>query len=164
MADEARVVVRDEQPYAGIRELVTVRTLGSLADRIPEILEWLADHGIEPSGAPFFKYNVIDMEGELEVEAGVPVAETFDAIAPVFSGVLPGGRFVTLTHIGDPDDLVRVTGDLLAWAAQQGLAWDMTRTERGESWGCRLEFYKTDPTWEPDMTTWETELAFRLAQ
>ena len=27
----------------------------------------------------------------------------------------------------------------------------------------RLEIYKTDPAEEPDMSKWETELAFKLA-
>jgi len=28
---------------------------------------------------------------------------------------------------------------------------------------CRLEIYLTDPSVEPDMSKWETQLAFRLA-
>jgi hypothetical protein len=28
----------------------------------------------------------------------------------------------------------------------------MTETDAGEAWGCRLEFYKTDPAAEPDMS------------
>ena len=39
----------------------------------------------------------------------------------------------------------------------------MTETDAGEAWGCRLELYKTDPSAEPDMSRWETELAFRIA-
>jgi hypothetical protein len=39
----------------------------------------------------------------------------------------------------------------------------MTDTENGQEWGCRLEIYKTNPSEEPDMGKWETELAFRLA-
>jgi hypothetical protein len=70
---------------------------------------------------------------------------------------------VTVTHVGHPDDLVRVTGDLLAWAAKQGLRWDSEPTSRGDRWGGRLEVYNTDPAEEPDMNRWETELWFRLA-
>jgi hypothetical protein len=39
----------------------------------------------------------------------------------------------------------------------------MSETDDGQRWGCRLEAYTTDPAEEPDMNTWETELAFRLA-
>jgi hypothetical protein len=58
---------------------------------------------------------------------------------------------------------VGATGDLLAWAERQGLTWDTTPTPDGERWGCRLEEYLSDPDEEPDMTKWETVLAFRLA-
>jgi hypothetical protein len=33
----------------------------------------------------------------------------------------------------------------------------------GDRWGARLEFYLTDPAEEPDMSKWQTQLAFRLA-
>jgi hypothetical protein len=36
-------------------------------------------------------------------------------------------------------------------------------TDAGEHWGCRVEFYLTNPTEEPDLSKWETQLAFRLA-
>ena len=39
----------------------------------------------------------------------------------------------------------------------------MSETYDGQRWGCRLEVYNTDPTEEPDMSRWEAELAFRLA-
>ena len=39
----------------------------------------------------------------------------------------------------------------------------MTETPAGERWTSRLEWYLTDPAQEPDMTKWQTELAFRLA-
>src|SRR5215831_15721980 len=39
----------------------------------------------------------------------------------------------------------------------------MSLAGSGERWGCRLEIYHTDPAVEPDMNSWVTELAFRLA-
>jgi hypothetical protein len=47
------------------------------------------------------------------------------------------------------------------WAPQQGLAWDVTSPPDGERWGCRLEIYHDEPG--QDMSEWETELAFKLA-
>jgi effector-binding domain-containing protein len=85
------------------------------------------------------------------------------AIGGVHAGVLPAGRYATVTHVGHPDELARVTTKLLDWAAQQGLRWDMAETSAGQRWRCRLEIYHTDPAEEPDMRRWQTELAFRLA-
>jgi effector-binding domain-containing protein len=162
MSIEPTIIHRAEQPYVAVRGSVTMQTFGLIADRLGEVIGWLAGQGIDLAGAPFFRYTLIDMQAQLEVEAGVPVAGELAREGDIFSGVLPAGRYVTVTHVGHPDELVGVTGELLAWAAEQGLSWDMTGTDAGERWGCRLEILKTDPRVEPDMTKWETELAFRL--
>ena len=128
---------------------------------------WLTQRGETPSGAAFFRYLTIDMERELEVEAGVPVAAPLDladgAGSPVAAGTLPGGRFVRAFFVGHPDGLENATAELLQWAETQGLRWDMNDSPVGERWGCRLEIYHSDPVEDPDMNTWRTELAFRLA-
>ncbi len=130
-----------------------------MVDNLAKVSGWLSAQGIKPAGAPFFKYNVVDMQRELEVEAGIPVGAVVDDDKPVFAGVLPGGRFVTATHIGHPKALMDATTELLNWAAKRDLRWDA----EGDTWGCRLEIYLTDPEEEPDMHKWHTELAFRLA-
>lgn len=76
---------------------------------------------------------------------------------------LPGGRYATVTHVGHPMGLMLATKELLDWGAAQGLKWDVSPGAQGEQWGCRLENYLTDPGQEPDMSKWETQLAFRLA-
>jgi effector-binding domain-containing protein len=103
------------------------------------------------------------MTGELEVEAGAPVTATVVGDDYVVSGVLPAGRYATLTHLGHPSELAEVTKALLDWAARQDLTWDMSPADGGGRWGCRLEIYLTDPSQEPDMSKWQTQLAFRLA-
>jgi effector-binding domain-containing protein len=79
----------------------------------------------------------------------------------VLAVVRPAGRYATVWHTGHPDGLACTTRTLLDWAAQQGLAWDVTSTPDGEQWGCRLEIYHDEPG--QDMNERETELAFKLA-
>jgi effector-binding domain-containing protein len=159
--DEPRIEDRDAQPYAAIKTLVTMEELSlGLPGVIPEVQGWLEQRGVAPSGAPFFKYNVIDMERQLEVEVGWPVAASLDGDERVLVSVLPAGRYAVALHHGHPDGLIGAVAALLNWAEAQGLVWDMTPVPEGERWGCRLETYLTD---SPDMDTWETELAFRLA-
>jgi len=160
---EPRIVSRTEQPYVSIAGQVTTDTFAEIADRMPELFGWLGAHRVAPAGTPFFRYAVVDMERRLEVEAGVPVAEPVAGDGDVRSGMLPAGRYATVTHVGHPAELVGVTAALLDWAAQRGLAWDMTPGPEGERWGCRLEVLKTNPAEEPDMNKWETELVFRLS-
>jgi effector-binding domain-containing protein len=162
-----QIIERPPQPYVGVCEAVTKSTLSRVADRIPELFGWLAQRGQTPSGAPFFRYLIIDMERELQVEAGVPVSAPVDlateADGAVSAETLPGGRFVRAFFVGHPDGLENATAELLQWAETQGLRWDVNDTPIGERWGCRIEIYHTDPLEQPDMNAWRTELAFRLA-
>ena len=153
---------RPAQPYVAIRRTITMQTFPEVADRLPELFGWLAARGIAPAGAPFFRYLVIDMERELDDEAGVPVAAPVDGEGEVLAGALPAGRYAVTTHVGHPDELIAVTGAFLDQAAAQGLRPDRADTARGEQWGCRLEELHTDPAEQPDMNKWETKLAFRL--
>jgi effector-binding domain-containing protein len=159
------IVTRAEQPYVAIRGHVSMAEIGALAVRTPEVFAWLGAHGIAPAGPPFLKYNVIDMMRQLEIDNGVPVAASVDSTGDgeLVSGVLPAGRYATLTHVGHPSELVGATKALLDWAAEQGLTWDMSPDADGERWGSRLETLLTDPREEPDMSKWVTQLAFRLA-
>ncbi len=103
------------------------------------------------------------MEREFLVEVGLPVASQIEDDGEIRGGTLPAGRFAVMTHTGAPQTLVAATAELLDWAEEQGLAWDVSQTEKGEKWGCRLESYLTNPAEQPDTSKWQTELAFRLA-
>ena len=157
------IVTRAEQPYVAIRGHVTMAEIAAFAVRTGEVFGWLGTRGLVPAGPPFLKYNVIDMARQLEMETGVPVAAPVDGGGEVISGVLPAGRYATVTHVGHPSELMGVTGALLDWAAGQGLTWDMSPDADGDRWGSRVEIYLTDPSEEPDMSKWVTQLAFRLA-
>jgi effector-binding domain-containing protein len=163
MSAAPQIVTRAEQPYVAIRGQVTMAEIGPFASRTGEVFAWLGARGLAPAGAPFLKYNVIDMMRQLEIEAGVPVAAAADGDGEVTSGVLPAGRYATVTHVGHPSELMGVTKALLDWAAEQGLTWDMSPDGDGERWASRLEISLTDPREEPDMSKWATQLAFRLA-
>ncbi len=158
-----QITERAEQRYVAIRAKVPMAELGQVAHRIAEVFGWLAARNIAPAGPPFFRYNVIDMERQLDVEAGVPIGAPVDGDDVVIPGVLPAGRYATVVHTGTPDSLMGATAALLHWADEGGLRWDMTVRDDAEHWAARLEFYLTDPAQQPDMSKWETELAFRLA-
>jgi hypothetical protein len=52
---------------------------------------------------------------------------------------------------------------LINWAKKRTIKWDMSETEAGDQFGCRLEIYLTDPKTEPDPEKRETEVTTRLA-
>lgn len=164
MHTEPKIVQRGEQAYVAIKASVTMETIGAvLASLHPEVFAWLDARGERAVGAPFLKYNVVDMERELEVEVGVPVAEVVAGDQRVLSGVLPAGSYAATIYTGHPDGGLDATAALLDWAAKKGLAWEVSDTPRGQRWGGRLEIYDTDPREEPDMNKWQTRIVFRLA-
>ena len=164
MLSDTEVIERSAQPYVAIKSQVTMQTLGVVLPELhPRVFGWLGERGISPAGAPFWKYNVIDMDRGLEVEVGVPVATAVAGDDLVQAGVLAPGRYATVRYTGHPDGLFGATAALLKWADEQNLTWDVTQAPDGERWGARLEIYETDPALEPDMSKWTTQLAFRLA-
>ena len=163
MATEPSVVTRARQPYVAIRGSVPMAEVSRIADRMPEVFGWLGQRGIAPAGPPFFKYNVVDMARELEIEVGVPTADVVAGEGEVFAAVLPAGSYATVRHHGHPATLIDATGALLAWADAQGLRFDIADTPGGQRWAARLELYNNDPAVQPDMHEWDTDLAFKLA-
>jgi len=152
------IVEVGERPYVALRGKVAMDGIGAFADRMREVIDWLAAHEIAPNDAPFFKYDVVDMEAGLVMEIGFPVDDLHHGEGEIVAGVLPAGRYASVNYHGHPDGLVNATRDLLAWADEQGLQWDAN----GDNWTARLEIYKSDPREVPDMADWDTELQFKL--
>jgi effector-binding domain-containing protein len=160
------IIERPAQPYAGIRVTCPMRAIGRQAPPlIGEVFGWLGQRGIEPAGAPFFRYDVINMEADMQLTVGIPVTTAVDGDDRVEGGTLPDGRFATLTHTGSVrgKGLFNATVALLEWAAANDVKWDRHDTAGGDAWACRLESYETNPDEEPDTSKWETVLAFKLA-
>jgi effector-binding domain-containing protein len=163
LATDIAVLEQDAQSYLAVTGHVTMQTIPELADRLPGVFDWLAEHDVAPAGPPFFRYRVIDMARELVMEAGVPVAQEVTPEADLTFDVLPAGRYVTTTYVGPPEDLMEVTAELLRWAEDRGLVFDASPSDAGEVWGCRLEWLEVGPVQQPDRNQWQTRLAFRLA-
>jgi effector-binding domain-containing protein len=159
---EPEVVSREAQPYLGIRATVTMQTIGPEMPRLfDELHGWI--ERVEPAGPVFARYLVIDMERELVIEAGLPVAAPERGEGHVVPGELPAGRYLTALHTGPYERLEEATGRFLAWAQEHGHRFDVRPGAEGEEWGSRLEEYESDPSQEPDPEQWRTRLAFRLA-
>jgi effector-binding domain-containing protein len=160
-----RIVDRDEQPYAAVEASVTME--GGFGEVIESSLATVGARletlGIQPTGPPFVRYNLIDMEGRLEIEIGVPVAEPIAEGGGIVSGTLPGGRYGSLTYVGHYDGLVDANEALQQWAREHGLTWAMSETDHGDRFASRIEMYVTDPDEDPDPAKWETEVAYLLA-
>jgi hypothetical protein len=156
------VVQREAMPYAAIAITVLMESLASAGPLNGVVFDWLAQQHVAPAGPPFWKYNVIDMAGQLELEVGVATTRPATADDRVSVGELPAGRYLETTYHGHPDGLLQATSDLLAHAHAQSLTFDKVDSPRGERWAARLEYYLSDPDGQPDMTQWDTTLSFKL--
>jgi effector-binding domain-containing protein len=164
MITSPKIVERGEQPYVAVKSVVSMKEIGEVAGKfLGEVFGWAAGRGVAPVGAPFFRYNVIDMERGLEIEFGIPTANPVTGDDRVIAGVLPAGRYASLVHRGPYDQLTSANGALLDWIKEQGLKVDATQSPQGDRFACRLEIYLTDPAAEKDPQKWETEVAMQLA-
>jgi effector-binding domain-containing protein len=162
--DQPRIENRAAQPYAGIRMAVTMAGFPAAADSaFPALFAWLGSHGVAPAGAPFIRYHVIDMAGELQIEFGAPVAAPVEGDGQVQPGTAPAGRYLVLRHTGPYDQLIGANAALQDYAKQHGIAFAARDTPAGEAWDGRFEHYLTDPTAEPDAARWQTDVAYLLA-
>jgi effector-binding domain-containing protein len=152
------IVEVGERPYVALRGKVPMDGIAAFADRMGEVVDWLAAKEIAPNDAPFFKYDVVDMEQGLVMEIGFPVDDVHSGEGEIVTGVLPAGRYASSEYHGHPDGLRQATADLLAWADAEGHEFDAD----GNQWVARLEIYKSDPREVPDMNDWDTELQFKL--
>lgn len=163
MLSDPAIVERDAQPYLAIRKIVKI-PFGTVASKtLTDLRRRLKKRGIVPTDAPFFRYNIIDMPTALEIDFGSPTERQEEGDDLLVSGVLPAGRYATLTHTGHYKDLMAANGALLDWIKAQGLRLDSHSSPAGDVFGCRLEIYPTDPKVEKDKSKWVTELAFKLA-
>ncbi|GLQ56070.1 GyrI-like domain-containing protein [Devosia nitrariae] len=163
MLSEPTIIERDDQPYLAIRRIVKI-PFGMVASKtLADLQRRMKKRGIAGIDAPFFRYNIIDMPAALEIDFGWPTERQEESDDLLVSGVLPAGRYAALTHTGPYKDLIAANGALLDWIKAQGLTLDQHASPAGDVFGCRLEFYPTDPKVEKDKSKWVTELAFRLA-
>ncbi|HYO88574.1 MAG TPA: GyrI-like domain-containing protein [Candidatus Limnocylindrales bacterium] len=161
MIGEPRIDDRTEHPTLGIRVQTPMNGMSAVIDKLfMELGKWGRTHSVEPAGPPFLRYHVIDMQGEMDIEVGIPVAEVLPGDDRVTPGVLPAGRYASLIYTGSG-----MAGNkaLVEWAKANGIVWDRWEGERGDAFRARTETYLTDPKVEPRKTHWEVEVAIKLA-
>lgn len=163
---EPKIDTRAEQHYAGIRSTVPMRQLdssGIIPQSIDEVMGWLNDKGIVPTGAPFIRYYIIDMDNNLDIEIGWPVETPVFGSGRVNAGTLPAGRYASLIY-ADAREGYEGNGALIDWARDNDHSWDSWETDKGEAFRSRYEILLTGPDDDPDIANWQTEVAIKLAE
>lgn len=107
----------------------------------------LASQRIQPTGPPYVRYFPLG-DRRFRVEAGFPVQQRIDSQADVTPATLPAGPVLVTVHAGSYDSVSESYERIDSWASERGV------TTSSSPW----EVYLTDPSANPDPSTWRTEV------
>jgi hypothetical protein len=156
--DPLEVTQKPAIPTLGIRLITPFAGMLKVRDTLlKELYTWLDQHAVNGFHAFFLRLHVIDMKGNMDLEVGVTLDSAHDGDARVRPGVLPAGKYVTLTY---REHDLRANALLQKWAADQGIAFDRTASPEGDIWLSRYEAYITDPRSEKHKKAWQIQLNF----
>ncbi len=119
---DARIEVVElvEQPAMVVRRQITFDEISTaMGDIFPRVFQYVIGAGQQPAGMPFMRYFDMD-DGVMRVAAGVPVASSLAGADDIEAHVLPGGRALTTTHLGDYSALGKVWQQVWARARELG--------------------------------------------
>jgi inorganic pyrophosphatase len=138
----------EPQLVAGIRAITTQDGIAStFASLLPEITEYLKEHEVSSTGAPYVRYFHVGAD-RVDMEVGMTVAGSVEGNARIELGELPGGAVATTTHTGPYEGLADAYAALVEWIRGQG------RQETGTPW----EVYASHPGEDPDFGAGETRI------
>jgi effector-binding domain-containing protein len=164
MVTEPKIEHKNEQHTVGIRTQVPMSELPVVIPQfIGEVVGWLGKQGLNPAGAPFIRYHVIDMAARMDIEVGWPVASAVAGDGRVTASTFPAGRYATILYTGSYDGLMEANRVLVEWAKANGVAWDRWDDPKGDAFRSRYESYLTSPDEVSDPSEHKTEVAIKVA-
>ncbi len=139
---------RNPQVTAVARATLTVAELPPwLGKAYAAVADVLTAQRAGPAGPPFARFHRLG-GGRFEVEAGFPATGPIRGNGDVQPSELPGGQVAVTMHIGPYEQMEPGYAALASWVGEHG----------GELAGDAWEVYFSDPSAEPDPTTWRTEI------
>ena len=140
------------QPMLSLRRQTSPEQLGqTLAEMLPAVFAYIQQQGQVPAGQPFTIYHQVSGE-ELDVEAGLPLAQPLQGEQDIRAGSLFQGNVATTIHQGPYDQLHLAHEALRNWVAAEGKS----------PAGPLFEIYITDPGTVADPNLWQTKVCLPL--
>jgi effector-binding domain-containing protein len=110
----------------------------------------VGDQGLAPAGPLFTRFHRRGIE--IELEAGIPLAQSIQPVGVVAASSLPGGMALRLLHDGDHATLANSYEALEAFRTCHGYQ------AAGGPWEC----YLVDASDTPDPAEWRTDIYLPL--
>ena len=156
-----RIVTHAAQPVLVRHAVLGMDALDSAGPAALDAVEaWMAGQGIAPTGPGFFRYDLINMAGQMGMAFGYPVAPGTMGDGDIRAETLPAGRYISVLHHGHPDELYDATIMLIEWSKVRHVDWDVEETPAGDRFAARLELFN-HAEGEPS-DDWVTEIRIRL--
>ena len=150
MTQEIAIKRVSSQPTMGVRVSVPREQIGPMMGEIlPEVWGYLEGRGVHPAGPPFARYYGHD-ETNVDMEAGLPVAEPVEGEGRIIPGELPGGEVAAMTYLGPYEGITDAHMAVEGWLKANG------REASDTPW----EVYETDPGEKPDPAKWRTQIVW----
>ena len=138
----------DEQAAAVIHLTIPREEMqDAFGPAVHELIEVLAEQGVEPAGPVFAHHLEIDPQ-TFDFEVGVPVSEPVEETGRVKRGSLPAATVARTVYRGPYEGLPDAWGEFESWIEDRG------RSPAPDAW----ERYVVDPASDPDPANWRTEL------
>ncbi len=137
----------EQQTAVEFATLATAEIGPFLGKAFGECAAYLARKGAGPVGLPFARYRDVG-GGQFEIEAGFVATTPVSGEGDVEPSDLPRGTAAVTVHVGPYDAIAPAYVALGEWVRDQG----------GEPNGDPWEVYLTDPSVDPDPSSYRTEV------
>ena len=128
------IELEEQHALVVCREFAPQDIGATLADILPRVVRAIAEQGAEPAGMPFMRYFSMDGHS-MRAAAGMPVHAPLAGSGDIEPHILPGGRALTATHLGDYE------GVGMAWQQVWNRARELGAEVRFGGW----DVYANDP-------------------
>jgi effector-binding domain-containing protein len=137
--------IRGTQRYVAIATAVTMDEFDLVGGLISEVYEWIERQGAVPAGPSFVRIVTSDMTAKLDIEVGVLIDAPLNGDERIVVGSVPSGAYVTLFYsVEQESDHLQANVAIQAWAANEGLEWQIDRSSGVDVWGGRFNFDRPD--------------------
>ena len=151
---EIKVIQTEEVLVASVRVKCKPTEIGKeLRSILPAIAQYLAATGTPSAGQPFTRYHAFE-DGEVDLEAGIPVVRAIKPKGRIKPGKLPALKAAMTWHIGPYEKLQSSHDKVDKWIESKGM-------KAGDG---MWEIYWTDPGLEPDPSKLQTQIFHPIAE
>jgi effector-binding domain-containing protein/uncharacterized protein YndB with AHSA1/START domain len=125
---------------------------GKMISMYSSLLKHLKTNNEDIAGFPFAIYRESEIEGNVQLECGLPVSKKLEDTETITYRELPESKVLVASHFGHFNSVETTYKILKEYIAENNI----------EVTGTPWEMYLTDPMKEPDQNKWETKIYFPI--